>query len=68
LKHGDVKRKDAAVRCLEALTTTAPHYWKPLLDAGLQVFLEELLLAFVFSYVCCLVEQQSFDLERQYSL
>lgn len=34
LKHNDVKRKDAAVRCLEVLTTTAPHYWKPLLDAG----------------------------------
>jgi len=34
LRHNDIRRKDASVRCLEVLTSSKPQYWKQLLDAG----------------------------------
>jgi len=34
LRHDDIRRKDASVRCMEVLTSSKPEYWKQLLDAG----------------------------------
>ena len=34
LRHDDIRRKEASVRCLEVLTSAKPQYWKQLLDAG----------------------------------
>ena len=35
LRHDDIGRREASVRCLEVLTSSQPHYWKQLLTAGL---------------------------------
>ena len=37
LKDEDTGKQDAGVKCLEVLSTSKPHYWKSILDAGIDI-------------------------------
>jgi len=34
LRSAEIKQKDSAVKCLEVLSTSKPHHWKSILEAG----------------------------------
>ena len=50
LKQTDVERKNAAVRCLEVVTTNNPKHWTSILHAGMSADL----MMFLFSLVTVL--------------
>ena len=35
LSDGDIRKKDAAVKCLEVMSTSDPQHWQDILQSGL---------------------------------
>ena len=50
LNHDDLKKKEAAVKCLEVMSGSDPLYWKSILNAGKIIQKNRVNIAIIFMY------------------